>query len=480
MKFLPEKDLDFFLSQPFDLVGTATSDWQVNPLNSASDWGYELEKKRRGQKNGIVGAADAELLPNFDRDFRKVIPLTKELENNSFRISFDFAELCPDVGVFNEDKMAHYVRVLARCQALEIEPLVTLNHWTLPKNLATYDKKDRIKKGPLENPGIVDHFAFYVEKVADFLCDSSKIRAAVKDEGYSHEFVEKLCDERQLCKWFISMNEPINMLTMPYVLGEFPPYQRLSIRKFPKLRAKVKKMHELCYDTFHEEAVMKQPGALQSGVKVGMAHNVTGYTRVGPFEHYANWGLVDSMEEGVDSDFLGIQYYFRIRLGLNGIKGGDTRYHSDHKQFGQVYPAGVYDVLKFASERFPGKELLLSEFGFADKTDRKRPDWILQTVAHLIRAKREGVKVSGAMLWSLINNFEWCKGMDAPFGLYGVNGERLQSDDGSGGHVSSREAWTVASRHLLNPTVRSEMALSEMRARTRAQLNSSTALVKLA
>lgn len=475
---LEQKDgLDFRMDKPLEWVGTATSSWQVNPGNSASDWGCELAKKQGGQRNGIVGNSEEELLPKFDQEFRGILPLANELGNNSFRLSFDFAELCPDENVFNEEKMAHYVRVLAKCHALGIEPMVTLNHWNLPKTFGTYDKKDRIKKGPLENAKIVDHFAFYVNKVADFLCDPAKIREAVKDEGYTPELLEKLCDERLLCRWFTSLNEPINMLTTAYMVGEFPPYQKLSFRKFPKLRAKVKKMHEISYDVLHNKAALTQSKAEQGLVKVGMAHNVTRPTGIAPFEYYANWGLVDKMEEGADSDFMGLQYYFRIRLGLNGIKGADKRYHSDHDQFGQIYPAGIYDILKFASAKFPDKPLIVSEFGFADKSDRKRPDWILETVAHLIRAKREGVNVNGMLLWSLINNFEWCKGMDSPFGLYDIHGKRLNSDDGCGEHVSSREVWTAASKHLLNPTQAGAEGLSQLRLKTKAQLDRTVAMV---
>jgi beta-glucosidase len=466
-----ETKLDYTLDKGLDLVGTATSDWQLNPENQNSDWGYELAKKNQGGNSGIEGSSDPALLPRFDRHYQEILPLSNELGNNALRLSFDFAELCPSAGVFNEEKMAHYVRILAKCHALGIEPLVTLNHWNLPKNYATYDKNDRIKRGPLEHPEIVDHFAFYVDKVADFLCDPRKIRKAVKNEGYDQSFLAQLCEERLICHWFISLNEPVHMLTTPYLLGTFPPYQKMSFRKFPKLRTKIKKMHEISYDTFHETAELNRSNLNQSDVKVGMVHNVMVDTGLPPYEYYGNWGLVDKMEEGADSDFMGIQYYFRLKIGLNGIRGSDPRYHSDHDQFGQVYPAGLYEVLKFAAGKYPHKPLIVSEFGFADKTDLKRPDWILESVAYLIKAKREGVNVSGALLWSLINNFEWCKGMDTLFGLYDIDGQRLASDNGQDGHISSREVWTSASRHLLHPTEAGAAELADLRLKTKYQLD---------
>ena len=49
---------EFDLRQPVRLVGTSTCDWQWNPRDSGSDWGYELRKKQRGEPSGIIGDVD--------------------------------------------------------------------------------------------------------------------------------------------------------------------------------------------------------------------------------------------------------------------------------------------------------------------------------------------------------------------------------------------------------------------------------------
>jgi beta-glucosidase len=483
MKSAPNQpEMDFSLSEKdsFRLVGTATSDWQNNPMAKGfeeTDWGHELARKQAGKKSGITGTSNPELMPRFDEKYGQILPRAAEVGSNAFRMSLDFGRLCPREGEFNEELMCHYVRILAKCHFLKMEPVVTLNHWTLPKSFGEYNEEGRIKKGPLENPRIVDHFAFYVNRVADFLCDPEKITTALADEGYDQEFLDKICDDRLICRWFISLNEPCNMLTSPYMTGAAPPYQFLSFRKFPGLKQKLKKMHQISNDTLHNKANLTQAHPEPSNLKVGMAHQVLD-SGIPLVKKYMGWGLVEEMEDGVDSQFMGIQYYCRLRLGLNGIKGPDPRYHSDMPIFGQIYAPGVYDVLKFASDKYPRKQLLMTEVGFADKTDQKRPAWIMESVYHLIKAKREGVNVEGVLLWSLIDNFEWSLGMDAPFGIFDKDGNRLQSDDGREGHVSSREVWTEVSKHLRTPTEGSAIKMAELQKRTNEQLNRSVGMVR--
>ena len=68
----------------------------------------------------------------------------------------------------------------------------------------------------MEHPDIVDHFEFFIEKVADFIFDPAKIKTAIKNEGYAQDFVDKICDEELLCEWFITINEAMNLVLTPF------------------------------------------------------------------------------------------------------------------------------------------------------------------------------------------------------------------------------------------------------------------------
>jgi beta-glucosidase len=450
----------------------ATSDWQWNPADSGSDWGYELGRAQRGQTKRITGVRDTPL-PAFDRDEDIILPLAKGVGSNAIRVSFDFGKLCPQPGVFREDVMARYVHLLARCHVLGMEPIATLHHWTMPKSFATFDAAGHIVQGPLEHLRIVEHFQFYARNVAAWLFDADRIRSALVRDGIDEAVIRRLTEERRPVSWFISLNEPVNMLFTPYFLGLFPPYQRGRLLKIERLKQHLRSMHALAYDALHEAAAKAGADAW-----VGMAHHVTSGWM--PFyERFANWGLLEAMERDAKSDFIGIQHYHRLQLGLWWKKpfltrrGFDPRYWSDDPSFGQIHPAGIHHLLMKAARRFPKKPLLLSEFGFADRKDEKRPEWILDAVEQIIRAKNEGADLRGALLWSLTDNFEWNLGMDVPFGLFDRGGHRLQTDDAREGHVSSREAWTLAAKHLAHPTPETAAALLALRERTHEQLNRS-------
>lgn len=478
-----QQDLTFELDKPMDASGFASSDFQNNPLkddgtDSRSDWGYEVVRKNAGGKTGITGSTNPGDMPRFDKNYDKIINAVGEMNSDTFRISLDFGRLCPEKGVFDEELMKHYIRILANCKRKGIDPMITLHHWTAPSSFAKYDQDGKITAGPLEHPEIVEHFNFYVNKVAEFLCDPDKIRTAVAEEGYDKNFVDSLCDERLLAKWFITINEPVNLVFTPYMLGAFPPYKFASFLKYPGLVRKVKAMHDQSYDTIHEKSATTFPD--RRGPKVGIAHNVTNSYLPG-YEGLANWGLVERIEDGSLSDIMGVQYYFRFKLGLISpfIAGSDPRYVSDHPQFGQIYAPGIEEVLKYAGKNYPEKELMVTEYGFADKTDQKRPSWILDTVGHILKAKMEGVPVNGVLYWSIINNEEWAQGMDPPFGILDKDGNRLQSDDGRPGHISSREVITAVHKHLRNPAEQSAASLRELQKRARTQLNNSVAIQKV-
>jgi beta-glucosidase len=72
--------------------------------------------------------------------------------------------------------------------------------------------------------------------------------------------------------------------------------------------------------------------------------------------------------------------------------------------------------------KYPAKEIFVSEVGFSDKSDGRRPYWILDTARYIIEAKSKGIPIIGVLLWSLVNNFEWELGMSQKFGLFSEAG----------------------------------------------------------
>ena len=428
-------------------LGIATSDFQDQPiyppyilgqtLNPASDWEIEVDKKIKN------GQETPEKLPNFYLQTKDYIKRSKELSNNMFRFSFDFGRLCPKEGEFNQKLMSDYIKIIALIKARGQEPMITLNHFTMPKFLLKLDKEGNIQKGGWENPDIQKHFQFYIKNVFQFLSDNEQIASTLKDTGLNKDEQEKILSEG-LVKYFISINEPSILITSGYIFGTFPPFKKKDFSHLGQVLSQLVNAHDMT------QAELDRSGI--KNYKLGVAHGWNYFDGVFGqiIDQSFNKGVFQKFERtGLYSDFLGLQYYCRLTLPDIGNK---DRNYSDHPEFGDIYPPGIYQLLQKMNHQYPQKEIFVTEFGFSDNSDKKRPYWIMETINYVLRAKKQGVPVRGMLLWTLINNFEWSLGTQQKFGLFDESELRqpLKSSLENEG-VKSWEAWQIFIKTISNP-----------------------------
>lgn len=99
----------------------------------------------------------------------------------------------------------------------------------------------------------------------------------------------------------------------------------------------------------------------------------------------------------------------------------------------EVYPESLYSSLKYFAKYNP-KEIIITENGaaFPDKlvngkiNDSNRIKFFREYLSELLRAKKEGVNVTGYFVWSFLDNFEWAEGYRPRFGLVYVDFETQQ------------------------------------------------------
>jgi len=131
-------------------------------------------------------------------------------------------------------------------------------------------------------------------------------------------------------------------------------------------------------------------------------------------------GARDSM------DFIGLNYYSRDLVAFDirepGMIFGRNFPAPDAELslFGwEIYAEGLYRLcMRLAAY---GKPIMITENGMPDDTDEQRPRVLLDHLAALHRAIKEGADVRGYFHWSLIDNFEWAEGYRTPFGLVAVD-----------------------------------------------------------
>jgi beta-glucosidase len=96
---------------------------------------------------------------------------------------------------------------------------------------------------------------------------------------------------------------------------------------------------------------------------------------------------------------------------------------------GEIYPEGLYQILKKFSQYKGIRNLIVTENGTCvpDKLengrihDKERIDYFKNHLSAVLKAKREGVNVNGYLVWSPTDNFEWDKGYSPRFGLVYVD-----------------------------------------------------------
>ncbi|MBQ0936012.1 GH1 family beta-glucosidase [Ideonella paludis] len=128
-------------------------------------------------------------------------------------------------------------------------------------------------------------------------------------------------------------------------------------------------------------------------------------------------------------DFLGVNYYTRSVISAAGPW--------DVKQSGlelsdmgwEIYPEGLTQLLVRLHQDYELPPMFVTENGgaFKDQLDNgrvhdlPRVKYIKEHIGAVAEAMRQGVKMGGYMVWSLLDNFEWASGYEKRFGIVYVD-----------------------------------------------------------
>jgi len=196
--------------------GTATSAYQVEG-GIRNDW------SEAGKKYDAGRACDH--YNRFEEDF----DLAKAMNNNAHRFSIEWARIEPEEGRFNQKEIEHYRRVILSLKERNLEPLVTLYHWTLPVWF--------IKKGHWLNLEAPEYFERFVERIVG--------------------------EYKDLVKFWITINEPNVYVSHSFLKGDWPPFKKnwFTARKVLK---QLSRAHKRAYQTIHR---------VSSFAEVGVAKN---------------------------------------------------------------------------------------------------------------------------------------------------------------------------------------------------------------
>ena len=402
------------------LWGAATAAYQVEGGNDRSDW-WRWEKEA-GKENSGLACRHHDL---YELDFE----LAKGLHHNAHRLSVEWSRIEPEEGKFSEVALKHYAEVLLALKARNIEPLVTLHHFTNPVWLADL--------GGWENRRSVEYFLRYSERV---------VRALAKHVRY-----------------WITINEPTIYFSHAYLFGVWPPQEK-SLWKMWGVKNHLAAAHLATYRMIHKiykelgassETVILRTKAEESEARSFASLRMTELSSdacnlPGPFvsisqhmmalvpcdrtlkNRFAAWlrhkvfneSYLDTFVRHKALDFIGVNYYSRQLVDLK--RWGFRNLFADVCEKGHdpvqknslgwdIYPEGLYRLLlKLKKYKLP---IMITENGICTSEDPERWAFIREHLQSIHRAIGEGVPVTGYLYWSLLDNFEWDKGFSPRFGL---------------------------------------------------------------
>jgi beta-glucosidase len=388
------------------LWGVATSAYQIEGAEE-NDWTEWEESGRLKDKRTRCGRASG-----HRQRWRSDLSLLPSIGANAYRYSIEWSRLEPKPGQFDEYELAREAERARMLQALAVEPVVTLNHYTHPLWFW--------REGGWESAVSVERFARLAGVVAEAL---------------------------PTVRHWVTLNEPIVFVLGGYLGGLIPPGQR----RFSSAAAALQNLlrAHVAASTAIRERI---PGA-----RVGMAHNMLAFAPdrpdsaldkklVAAGEALYNNALVEAVATGEmrwafpgegstafripdlpsSTGFFGLNYYSRVHLRFRGLPGriGEFLYR-DRDGRGltdtgwEIHPAGFDRALQKAAGS--GLPVIVTENGIATRNDRLRREFLREHVVILNHRREAGASIDGYFHWSLLDNFEWLEGFGPRFGLFEVD-----------------------------------------------------------
>jgi beta-glucosidase len=411
------------------LWGAATASYQTegSPLADGagpSIW-HRFSHTPGTTHNGDTGDVACDHYHRYKED----IALMKEIGIKAYRFSIAWPRVFPNgYGKVNFKGVDFYNRLVDELMNAGITPFVTLYHWDLPAFLQD--------KGGWTNRDIAEWFGIY----ADFI-------------------FQKLGDR---VKNWITLNEPWVTAFIGHMFGTHAPGMRDIYAAFSVVHNEIR-AHSKAVEAFREENLEGKVGITLSNhsqapasqseediMAAKIAHEEINYPLfLNPIfkgdypEHLlsaAKEYFPKDYEKDMDDikkpiDFVGINYYSGslVKADPNaplGIKNVDRGLEKTEMGW-EIYPEGLYEILKGLQDTYNPKEVFITENGAAFKDevingevhDQKRIDYLRAHFEQAHRAVEDGVKLKGYFVWSLMDNYEWAEGYSKRFGIVYVDYE---------------------------------------------------------
>ncbi|MGY1743027.1 MULTISPECIES: glycoside hydrolase family 1 protein [unclassified Blastococcus] len=386
--------------RPGFLWGASTAPHQIEGNNVNSDWWA-----REGLMPGMERSGDA--VDSYHR-YREDMTLLAEAGLNAYRFGIEWARIEPVPGRFSRAELAHYRRMIDTALELGLTPVVTLNHFTLPRWFA--------EEGGWLSDGAVDRFVAYTREATTILGD---------------------------VPWVATLNEP-NMLAMmttmmrafaqgqrqgegwqsPTVDGEGEEGGRRSgISRIlplpdPEIGRTLIDAHAAAREIVRERTDAGVGWTVANGANYALPGGEAKLEEV----RYVREDLY--LEASRGDDFVGVQSYSTQAVDENGLVPHPP--HPDNTLVGTAYrPDALGIAIRHTWEITGGVPVIVTENGIATGDDDRRIAYTDAALRGLVAAVDDGIDVRGYLHWTALDNYEWGH-WEPTFGLVAVDRETFE------------------------------------------------------
>ena len=420
--------------------GTATSSYQIEGAYEADGRSPSIWDTLCAREGAIDDKSNGDVACDHYHRWQEDLDLIKRLGFQSYRFSIAWPRVLPDGrGQVNAKGLGFYERLVDRLLELNIQPCVTLYHWDLPQVLED--------EGGWPSRDVAKAFVEYTSAVVDALGDRvprwvthnepwcaamlgyhegrhapgrTNLYDAVRASHHmllSHGWATRLIRERV-------KNADIGIVLnpVPGVPASDTPEDREAFRRFDGV-----------FNRWYLDPLYK--GHYPEDV-------LNDYAEDASFEG-KDYSFIEEGDTQVISektDFLGINYYSRAVIASDKLENRAHRIPDVGPEMRtdmgwEVYPTGLYDLMKRIHGDYKVNALIITENGAAyddgpDASgrvqDHRRTAYIHGHLAAVKRAISDGIPVTGYYVWSLMDNFEWSFGYTKRFGIVYVDYETQQ------------------------------------------------------
>ncbi|MDL2327542.1 family 1 glycosylhydrolase [Ruminococcaceae bacterium OttesenSCG-928-A11] len=391
------------------MLGTATAAHQVEGNNIHSD-SWALEQL----PNSIYLEPSLDAVDHYNR-YEEDIKMMAKAGMNAYRFTIEWARIEPEKGMWVEEEVDHYRRVLQCCHDNSIIPMVCFHHFSSPKWL--------ISMGGWEEPQTAVWFAEFCERAVKELGDLLVYVNTINEANMGLQFGKLIQDRarRVVSDVQVGVNEKAANKYMSYMMeaGEALGVGDKGLNIFHSPRTPIGDGIIIQAHVLARDAIKKIRPDLKVGISLSL-HDMQ------PLEGGDQFAKIEWIEEFTHylpyiehDDFLGVQSYTRKLFGPEGVlqPADDAK----RTQMGyEDYPMAVVNCARKAAEDFKG-DIIITESGIGTDDDERRIEFIREALDGVEEMINDGIPVKGYLYWSLMDNFEWMVAYTRTFGLVAVD-----------------------------------------------------------